>query len=375
MKVKKRLLMVARNVVPSRIFANLDLALEDRARSVLTHLQLANGSESLTDYRLGRSNGMEFRKEFAEEQVRAGVREADAVLLGIDSPENFANYVKIAADECSRSSKPFGFLDDTFGGFRAEWLQPLLARASFLLVINQQYAQEAREKYPHLKVVVAVNPLWEEFFTPKKTREEARALAGCEPNEKLILSTGVKSAAVNILMWDAVIEFLSEFNFHHMHGAVRLAITCHPGDKTPRGAYEELAKYTRVPVVFPQASTSGLLPGADLVVAPSGSTIQIEAAYLRIPVMSLMSGFARRRYVSMFGSNDWGLAELGAAVEEDLENSVAALSDALNEEGEYDYKLRMNQERAFPKPEPFVPGTAIKHLAEKVAELVRELGG
>lgn len=278
------------------------------------------------------------------------INKADAVLIGMSSSEKLAETELIAAQAASACNVPFGFYADTFGCHNRPWFELFRPDAAFLFVINEKEAESAAGVFPNAKVCVAGNPTWEDFFDPRPTSSEVRQKLGIPEDARVVMCPGGKCLVVNTLHLGGVIEAVSRLgkdlsNWH-------ILFAKHPGDQNTNEAYTDLVQNSPSPlriVMKEEMTSSNLLSAADVIVE-SASTIGIEAACCRKPVVEYFTEVALRRLEKMTGTRDWELCRIGAARQvvgnpNQLANEIFDLlmyGDAA--------KLRKVQEQAFPAP-------------------------
>ena len=132
--------------------------------------------------------------------------------------------------------------------------------------------------------------------------------------------------------------------------------------------YDDLKKFSSVPVTFlpNDVKTSHFLPGADVVVE-WGSSIAIEAAHQRIPVVSVSTEVGRKRMVTISNSEKWEAVELGVAKQSGTNSAYlsALISELLSDSS----KLAARQAEVYPKPQ--ARGAAVKKMADTLESLVK----
>lgn len=272
------------------------------------------------------------------------VQDADFVVCGMSSSATLSHEEIAAARMALGYSVPLGFFSDTFGSWNRDWFTKELERASLLFAVNRQEREEARLRFPNLNVVAAVNPCWEKFYAFEHDRSAVRAALGVENDVKLILSPGKKIAAVNIVLWSNLVEAC------WIMADCQILLSPHPGDRTPLGIYADLIKFCAVPtriVTAAEMPTSQTLCGCDLVVE-FASSIGIEAACKRIPVIDFFTPLLLKNLEMEHGTKNWPLCTSRSAITTD---GVIGLQEQIgrilynNEERELN---RQAQERALP---------------------------
>lgn len=286
---------------------------------------------------------------------------ADVIILGMSYPPEFAEDEIAVGEWAAASGTPFGFFADTYGTYHRGCFSDLLGRADFLFVVNVGDAAEARKKFPKTEIIVSGNPLWENFFFPKMTREIARKRVGLAEHEKAIFCPGGKNLTANILQFGAVMDAVSTLG-----GGYKVFLTPHPGDSNGREAYRDLCACKKVSVrlVEPEFMTSAeLLSGVDIVVS-SASALGIEAACRRMPVIDYFSAYDFARLEEETGRTYWEPCRLGVSefVCGDARGLAAAIL-RLTSDGGFDV-MRKRQSEAYLEPKE--KGGAFRIIAETI---------
>lgn len=334
------------------------------------------------------------------------------VLCGLSSSKEFAKDEIATAEVAMQMGMPFGFYADTYGTINRPWFAHLREKASFIFVINEEEGEKARELYPNAKVIVSGNPMWEDFFTPKLSREEVRRKLEVGDEEQMVLCPGGKSPAVNILHWGSVIEALSLDQDSLMPRKWKVFLSPHPGDKPAAllkqiaklkeerlktlplsleltkeitlideilkivedsylTKYQELVKYSaRVPVRVVTKdfmSASDMVPGADFVI-DSGSTVAIEAACQRIPVITNLWEITLARLKETSGSRNWEPCELDVAAM--VEGDPHGLLKTINILSRDSEEMKTRQEAVYPAPPE--KGAAVRKMVETLMEMSKK---
>ena len=284
------------------------------------------------------------------EAAQKAVEAADVVWLGMSSSFKLAHFEVYAANLAQKLGKPYGFYAETYGVTNGRvWLHELYKDASFVFVLNDDEAQVARTLFSKGTVYATGNPVWEDFFFPKKTREEVRRTLGIPVDHSLILSPGGKTLEANVELWEAVAHVQS-MRAEDTH----LIITPHPGDNNfseyPHLYDKYLEVYGTRIVQKIEMSSSEILAGADLVIQ-NGSTIGIEAAHLLIPVIDYFGPCARAKLLEVLQSEKWPPCdEMGVSVRVD-DNKEKLLSLATSALSKKMVKLAERQGEVYQKPE------------------------
>lgn len=324
--------------------------------------------------------------QFTKESVGERVLTADVLLVGMSSSADLAEKEICAAETAVRAHTPFGFYADTFGCYKRPWFAKLRDKASFVFVVDKKEAESARELFPNAKVVASGNPMWEDFFTPKLSREEVRERLGVEDGQRMILCPGGKLLAVNMQHFGGVISAAHMLGMNPKDWKIVLAI--HPGDgnydglyklekkkdsdeyehKRIENIYKDLAEYSKVPVVVvpkSQMPTPHIIPGCDVVVE-SASTIGIEVVCQRKPVTEFFTETALNRLEETGIGRSYELCEQGVARE--VSYNPAELANAILDLVVYDgfREMRKRQEEYYPPPSE--KGEAIRKMVATLVE-------
>lgn len=242
----------------------------------------------------------------SEDEIAGAIRNSDVVLVGMSSSEELSRLEIFACRAAMKAGKPYGLYADTFGcAVARNWFEPVRANASFVFVLNEKEAEDARKVFPKAKVVASGNPTWDDFFYPKLTREESRSKLGIMDNETFVLSPGGKSLAINIQLWGFVLEVLNYLggSAHLSKKKWNVVFAMHLGDQNNIGSYDDLVKfsYFRTRTVASNViPISDMIPGMDLMIS-CASTSEIEAVCQRKPVISYIPHTARVRMRTTIG--------------------------------------------------------------------------
>ena len=345
--MRKSIVLVAKDMAPSQILSLIEKVLT-QDNGITVNAFLASGKEF--------SNDLETILDFASD--------ARAVVVGMSSSKELAEEEIAVAKEALEIGTPVFCYADTFG-LRPHFDEVLSHRLTTLFCINEKQAEQAREKYPDLKVVVTGNPAWEQFFFPKLTREQSRDKLGIGLDETVVLCPGGKDAVVNTLHFSAAIESYAGDKVCHV------IISLHPGDKTLPSVYQSLVDFAPDNVkvrIIPasEMSASDILSGADCVIS-SASTIEVEALCrdVPIPVFSYLSPLAKRRLKKATGSEEWELVKMEVVYEYDHVtrlNLLDSIKDWMSY-GEDSMQVKKIRKH-FPKPEKL--GTAIDKMVDAI---------
>lgn len=311
------------------------------------------------------ANGKSYQNSL--EEMKSAVDSSSIVLVGMAS-DDLAKEEVAVAEVAAEKNIPFGFYADTYNSINRPRFAALREKASFVFVINEEEGAKAKTLYQNARVVVSGNPMWEDFFTPKLSREEVRQKLEVGDEQQMVLCPGGKNLAVNMLHWKGVIEALAlEPRDERNYWKVFLSV--HPGDQNGADAYKSLVNYREgvsVRVVTKDLlSASHMLPGVDLVIE-SASTIGIEAACQRKPVIDYFSEIALARLEETSGSRKWEPCELGVARRVDGRPSVllSTINDLFFGGAR---EMRRRQEEVYPEPQQ--RGSAVRAMATTLQEI------
>ncbi|TSC89636.1 MAG: hypothetical protein G01um10143_126 [Parcubacteria group bacterium Gr01-1014_3] len=344
--------LVGHDVAPTQAFRRIQEALVSRDNDVVSFV----------------ADGKPFAN--SKEEIISSAKQADVILLGMSSSADLAKEEVAVAEMAAEIGIPFGFYADTYKCHRRPWFGHLREKANAVFVINENEAISARELFPNAKVVVSGNPEWEDFFSPKFSREEIRAKLEVADDQRMILCPGGKNLAVNMLHWGSVIEALAMAPVNEIW---KVFLSVHPGDTNGADAYKDLVKWSKrvlVRVVTKDyLSASDMLPAADFVIE-SASTIAIEAACQRKPVISYFSEIALGRLEDGSGSRNYELCELGVTYQ--VNGSPEKLLSTIRDILLYGSGLAMErrQEQVYSKPPE--KGAAVKMMIETLTELAHK---
>src|SRR3989344_292805 len=169
--------LIGRDAAPSKAFGRVAEELEKRDVECAAFL---GGGKPITA---------------SNEQILANIKVSNFVMIGMSSSSELAKEEVLAATAASALGIPLGFYSDTFGSYQRPWFQEFRAKASLLLVLNEQEKVAAQELYPNAEVAVAGNHEWEDACFPRLSREEVREKLGVTEDETLVFLPGHKSVA------------------------------------------------------------------------------------------------------------------------------------------------------------------------------------
>ena len=309
----------------------------------------------------------------SREEIFTAVDRADIALLGMSVPAKNASEEIAAAQYAVKKGKPYGFYADTFGAAQRPWFSHLRKDARFLLVLDQEEADEAKRFYPHTtNIVVVGNHEFENASFPKFLRSEIRFKLGVRYDETLVVVPGHKSVPISCFLLMGVVHALNQSMFHYRK--YRVIFTPHPGDNVSPQTYAEPILFTQVPVEIMEGgkryvrgyvddenlsederiqlkeedggySIFDLLPGAELMVE-SASTFCMSAAILRVPVISVLTEVSKQRNVPVFGQREWKPVVKGIALE--TYGDINMLGLLMIKATTYDDTVRERQIQLYP---------------------------
>lgn len=304
----------------------------------------------------------------SDNTLKEHIRTADILVTGMSSSEFLTQEERRAAHIAFTEHTHFGFYSDTYENFNNPWFSLFRETASFLFVLNAQDAKEARRIFPSALIVPTGNPMWEKFEHPSLNKSKTRKKLGIVPEQHVILVPGTKDFVTNIQLFQSVIVAVSK-----MGHPVTLYLSLHPGDRNDPQKYKALATHG-IQIHMPQTKMwSGrmLLPAADLVIA-SASTIDIEAAHQRIPVIDFFTTLSKKRLRGTTGSASWEPDQLGTATEifenqDELSREIVWL---LGKKG----RETMQQKQKLVYPTSKYKGEATKRMMETLVHITKKTG-
>lgn len=342
--------MIARDLAPSKAFELLPEEL--MVKTILQNIS-----------HLG--YGRPFKDSL--EDILEDVASSDLLLLGMSSSVELAKEEVAAGKLAKKLGIPYGFYADIFNCHNRPWFADLRNDARFLFVINEDEAEKSREVFPNAEIIVSGNPLGESFFFPKRNYSEVRNKLGVNDDEVMIMCPAGKNLTVNVLHFGGVIEAVH--TLHHESLKYKVFLALHPGDPNEPSTYEDLVAFSKVPVCLITndiMSPSDLLVGSDLVIE-SASTICIEAACQRKPVISFFTEIALKRMEEISGTRNWDPCEKGIseAVYGNSKKLSSIIPYILSNEGFT--QMRQNQEETYPEPKR--KGVAVYLITETLKKL------
>lgn len=306
------------------------------------------------------------------EEITKSVRESDVLLCGMASSPDLVKEELAAIDAAHSAGVPVILYADTYGAVKRQWFESVRDFVNAVFVVSEKEAEEVEELFEYAKPILSGNPMVESAHFPKTTREEIRKRFDVREDEKVIVCPGYKYPAINIPTMIAILDAAAYLRIYSPELRIFVFFSMHPGDerwqKNNSYYHELLANFLecrevtdldnlRVKITCGKASnsedkisTSDLLPAADLVVATM-STIEQEAACLRIPVIEYLTNIALDRMEKNFGTRDWEACEQGIA--ENINGDSDSLAEAISDYfciGEMGESMKNAQELHYPKP-------------------------
>ncbi len=297
-------------------------------------------------------------------EIFENVGTADLVLTGMSSEEGLVVEEVIALESAIFKGIPVGLYADTFGVHRRKWFEHLRGQISFLLVTNQEEADDAKTIYPNTEIVVSGNPSREAYFTPVWTYEQSRQILGIKPDTKVVLCPQGKNLEVNSGHISGVLQAI---DLLPEKDKFKVFITLHPGDLNSLDGYSEFVKSGVAGITKKVIPSSALVPPVDIIVE-SASDVGVEAACQRKPVIDYFTEKALDRLEESTGSRKWVVCEKGAS--EAIYNPdklASAIARLLTTEGYAPMCER--QEALFPAPAE--KGSATKIMAETIKKYLQ----
>lgn len=346
--------------------------------------------------------------EVYDVEVASAVASAEVLLVGMSANANTAREEIMACQSAKAARVPYGLYADTFNcAHNRNWFETVRPDASFVFVLNDKDAREAKKVFPKAKIVALGNPLWDDFYFPKLSYEESRMKLGIMADETFVLVVGHKPSAITIPLWADVIEALNlpdvidkrkwqiVFSRHpgdrvelddKLHAFVKgFAVRCGLEEKYVEKqmtvfeemsrikSYQELVKWNDVSarvLTIGEMSASEMVPGCDILIGPA-STTEIEAVCQRKPVISYLKATTNVRLRGVSGGK-WELVEDGvtAYVGGEPEYLANRILDLLDPESDLSQELRARQEELYPVPKE--KGVALLAIASTLQEFAKK---
>lgn len=239
----------------------------------------------------------QLRPPVDQDDLKEEVKASDLVIVAISE---YVHDEVLTAMLAKELGKPLVIMALGYSSWARPEFEPVRGYAKLLFVVDTEEAVQARILFPNAKVEVTGSPQWESFSFPTYARDEVRSRLGFTAQEKFVLISGEKEMGVNFPLAVCVIEAIRElpnperyrviFGVHSGHAD-------YPGRSSGTSLfdlYRELE--THEPRVHVRLSyktepfgigTPDMVPGADIVIG-TNSTVQIQAAFLRIPAIAIL---------------------------------------------------------------------------------------
>ena len=288
---------------------------------------------------------------------------ANVVLIGMSTPKELAGEEALVATSAELRNIPFGLYADTYDVFRRPWFDQefkfLRDSASFLFLPGEEEKKEAQKLFPNAEIVASGNPTWEDFFSQKFSREQVRGAFMIRQNEKAVLCSIGTVLETSLELLKALDAALTSGKNSLLPWKVIVGI--HPGDQNYKNDPLIYAKSfgAKVPMRFvarDEMATMDVIPGADYVVDTPGSSIGINAACLRVPVICYCSETALDGLQQSIAKRSWRPCDLGVML------PIYNLSDLAGAFNQSFSPMIEHQKKIYPKPAE--KGRAIRIMAE-----------
>ncbi|QQG46252.1 MAG: hypothetical protein HYY55_00175 [Candidatus Niyogibacteria bacterium] len=300
--------------------------------------------------------------DLSSNAVRDLVYLADVILIGMSGPEKLAQTELEIAEKALKQDVPFGFYADTYDAFRRPWIPEFLRkRTSFLFTVGEEEKVEAQKLFPDAEIVASGNPTWEYFFSPRFSKYEVRSLFKIQTGEKVILCSLGTALEPNLAMLKNLNGALAAGKNNYSLRTIIIGI--HPGDQNYRNDPRIYAKilspiFRALFVPKDKMPTMDIIPGADYVVDTPGSSIGINAACLRVPVICYCSKEALDSLEESTTKRSWRPCESGVILPV---YSPDELSLAFGQ----DFTAMIERQKEI-YPAPQEKGRAVKIMAETI---------
>lgn len=355
-----RFLLVAFDAAPSNAFKLLEGELTNRGHEVT--LIVGNGQ------RIDEGTFEDALKSIQDLRV-------DVILCGMSSNAERSECEIRLAQQALHCGTKVGFYADIYGCHKRPWFTNVVHQSHFLCVIDEQEAEDARERYPNTVVLVTGNPTWAAFFHPRLTRAESREKMAMGDDDIVILSPAGKTTPVIMHFWGEVIAAA-----HKLQAVLRdtkkvhVILARHPGDKTSVELYKPFIDLSRISVRLvnkDEIPLSDMIPGCDVLVA-AYSTNGVEAACQRVPVIDYFTRLNMNEWNRLTGSSIWEPARKAASkvVTEDIGELAFSMKALAYPDGSNRMRedLITNQARVFPQTASSVTTMAtlvIDHISKQ----------
>jgi hypothetical protein len=304
-------------------------------------------------------------------EIKRAAAGAAVVLVGMSSSRELAKEEIAAVTAAKRNGVPYGFYADTYGMHNCPWFAGVRDKASFLFVVDEEEAADARQVFPKtVRVIASGNPLWENFSFPKLTRTEVRQKLNIGKNKTVLLCTGEKTFGINKTNFTSVLYAIRLLVSRDSRRQFYLVFSLHPGDQKDIGSYGNLKAQSPVPISIVAYHTlpgADMIPGCDIVIT-SISTIGIEAAFQRKPVIDFLTRATLANLKKTTGRKSWKPCELGVSkmVYEDTTRLAEAIEELLTPDGFA--PMLAQQKKIYPPIKR--RGRAVYKIAETIRRLL-----
>ncbi len=291
-----KVLAVAHDLAPSRAL-----------RKLIDHIAQAPG-HAQTDFVL--LNGGTIPPP-SDETLKAKVRNADIVVIGMSTPN--ATVEVRASQLCTIHKKVFGYFADTHGAENRVAFAWFREQANFVFVVGESEIGPVREIFPKAMVLATGNPLWAEFFVPRDRLTIRRAFR-LRSATFAVLAPGTKNMSHTMGVWIPLVHAAHRMRVDIRFEPVKLFLSPHPRDSTPRDAYAtlcDLAAGLHVDVSLVD-DADAFLPAADVVI--NGTTLRSHAVARRIPVIDYYEPLSQVWLKRDTGSSETYYSKIGASI-------------------------------------------------------------
>jgi hypothetical protein len=296
----KRVVLVAGDVLQSRIATKLAVYIQQLGCD--TEALLGDGAQP---------------PPYTESEITDAVLRSEVVVATIS---DYAIYESLAARTAAAHGKPLALLALGWGGWQHPSFEEVRGSAALLFVSDDHEARAAAAFFPNAQIVPLYHPELEECFSPARNRLSVRSTLGIQDHQHLVLVSGEKEAIINLPLAAMALEALCD---HPQRDNFRVVFAIHPGHAPmPMSLIDfyghELSHYkSQVDV---RVSCKGdpfgigapdMVAGTDLVIG-TNSTLQLQAACLRIPAIAILLRPAFRNRVLSAGDTWWPPCAHGA---------------------------------------------------------------
>lgn len=377
---QKPVVLVARDLAVSQALAKVKNALEELCYPVRSFLGM----------------GESLRASMSD--IMWAVEGAAVLLTGMSAFEQFAQEELAALRAAVVARVPCGlYTDKTSTCTGKEWLRSLEPHIQFFFAPSKPGMEAAQARFEvaqnrGAEIILSGNPLVEDWFFPRYTRACVRRMLGILSHEHMVLATGGRSLAVNLLHLSGLIAATRR---HSLDGRqLHLVYSPHPGDENDPIVYAQLAadtmgqtgmstriliserhlthkmtgpRWTELhrnhQVCMSRLSGEEAIPGADLLVL-SASTLGQTAAAQRIPVVDYFTTLAlhRLKYEGVMDHEDCALGISEAADVDSPKDLAEVMALLLDPASPTRLRQRKNQEEHY--PHPMERGGAIRAMTE-----------